>query len=74
MGEVSHPGPPKNLLRLRRAFSTRPEPREVVISDVDPTFGVSDDVPLVCSPQEAVGEQGMPNTVVSGLQVLLSSI
>ena len=29
VGEASHPGPPKNLLRLRRASSTRPEPRDV---------------------------------------------
>ena len=64
MEEASHPGPPKNLLRLRRAPSTRAEPREVVISDVDSTVGDSDDdAPLVCSPREALGVQGMPITV-----------
>ena len=65
VGEASHPGPPKNLLRLRRASSTRPEPRDVVISQVGSTVGDSDDgAPLVCSQREAVGvQQGMPITV-----------
>ena len=44
------------------ASSTRPG--DVVISDVDPTFRDSgDDAPLVCSPREALGVQGMPITV-----------
>ena len=65
MGEASHQGPPKNLLRLRRASSTCPEPRDVVISQVGSTVGDSDDdAPLVCSQREALGvQQGMPITV-----------
>ena len=54
VGEASHPGPPENFQRLRWASSTRP----------GETFGDSgDDVPLVCSPREALGVQGMPITV-----------
>ena len=65
VGKASYPGPPKNLLRLRRASSTRPKPRDVVISDVGSTVGDSDDdAPLVCSQREALGvQQGMPITV-----------
>ena len=62
MGEASHHRPLENVLPLRRASSTRPG--EVVISDVDPTLGDSDDdVPFVGSPREALGVQGMPITV-----------